>query len=134
MDDQATTLPVGGDAPGTTDATARPQAGAASTGVPTPGGDADWPAKAADLVEAVVGGVHDRVVRPLVLVARGVVFGIVAGAMALVLTVLVAVAVIRLLDVYLFGHQVWASDTVVGGVFTIVGILLWSKRHAAETA
>src|SRR5579875_1022021 len=78
----------------------------------------DWPAKAADLVEAVVEGVHDKVVRPLMLVARGLVFGIVVGAMALVLSVLVAVAVVRVLDVYAFGHRVWASEALVGGIFT----------------
>ena len=98
------------------------------------GADAEWPVKVVDLIEATVDGVHDKVVRPLTLVARALVFGIVAGAMALVLAVLGAVLVIRILDVYAFGHRVWASDVVVGGLLTVVGLALWSKRRSPEGA
>lgn len=94
----------------------------------------DWPAKAADLVESVVDGVHDKVVRPLMLVARGLVFGILIGAMVLVLSALVAVAVVRVLDVYAFGHRVWASEALVGGIFTVVGLLAWSLRRSRRSA
>jgi hypothetical protein len=90
---------------------------------------ADWPAKVADTVEDVVNGVHDRVIRPLMLIARGLVFGIIVGAMALVLSVLGAVALVRVLDVYAFGGRVWASDALVGGVLTLAGAVAWSFRR-----
>jgi hypothetical protein len=97
-------------------------------------GQAEWPARVADTIEDVVEAVHDRVVRPLALVARGLVFGIIIGVMAIVLSVLAAVALVRVLDVYAFGGRVWASDAVLGGVLVLAGALAWSKRgtHGAE--
>jgi hypothetical protein len=97
---------------------------------------ADWPAKVADTIEGVVGNVQDRVVRPLILVARGLVFGIIIGTMALVLIVLLCVAVVRLLDVYAFGGRVWASDALLGAILVVGGAFAWSKRgpRGAEEA
>ena len=69
----------------------------------------------ADTIEDVVEAVQDRVVRPLILVARGLVFGIIIATMALVLSVVMAIAVVRLLDVYAFGGRVWASDAAARG-------------------
>ncbi|HEY5026178.1 MAG TPA: hypothetical protein VII76_14480 [Acidimicrobiales bacterium] len=91
---------------------------------------ADWPAKVADTIEDVVEAVQDRVVRPLILVARGLVFGIIVAVMALVVSVVMAIAVVRLLDVYAFGGRVWASDAVLGGLLVIGGAFAWSKRSA----
>ncbi|HUY64830.1 MAG TPA: hypothetical protein VMV14_09995 [Acidimicrobiales bacterium] len=90
----------------------------------------DWPAKVADAIEGAVAGVGDRVVRPLVLAARAVVFGILIGAMVSVLGVLCAVAVVRVLDNYAFSHRVWASEAVVGGALTLLGLAFWSKRRS----
>jgi hypothetical protein len=94
------------------------------------GGQADWPAKVADTIEDVVDAVHDRVVRPLTLVARGLVFGIIVGVMALVLGILAVIAVIRLLDVYAFGGRVWAADALFGVVLVAAGVFAWTKRGA----
>jgi hypothetical protein len=91
---------------------------------------ADWPAKVADTIEDVVGAVQDRVVRPLVLVARGIVFGIIIAVMALLLAVVVAIAVVRLLDVYAFGGRVWASDALLGALLVLGGGYAWTKRAA----
>jgi len=99
------------------------------TGTGTGAAGADWPAKVADTVDDVVAGVHDKVIRPLMLVARGVVFGIIIAVMALTLSVLGAIALVRVLDVYAFGHRVWASDALVGGLLTLVGAVAWSRRR-----
>jgi hypothetical protein len=99
--------------------------------VATPGSvQSEWPAKVADTIEDVVGAVHDRVVRPLTLVARGVVFGIIIAVMGIVLSILAAIAVVRLLDVYAFGGRVWASDALLGAVLVLAGAFAWSKRRA----
>jgi len=99
--------------------------------VPTPGtSQAEWPARVADGIEDVVEAVHDRVVRPLTLVARGLVFGMIIAVMALVLAVLAAIAAVRLLDVYAFGGRVWASDALLGALLVAAGVLAWSKRGA----
>ena len=117
MEDQATNTTPGGTEP--------PRAAA------TPGSaQSEWPAKVADTIEDVVGAVHDRVVRPLTLVARGVVFGIIIAVVGIVLSILVAIAVVRLLDVYAFGGRVWASDALLGAVLVLAGAFAWSKRRA----
>jgi hypothetical protein len=96
-----------------------------------PGGGlaaSQWPATVATGIDDVLATVHDRVIRPLLLVGRGIVFGILVASMAFVLSILVAVAAIRLLTVYAFGHRVWAADALVGGVLVLGGIAAWSKR------
>lgn len=93
----------------------------------------DWPARAADTVEAVVDGIYDKVIRPLALVARGIVFGMLVATMALVLAVLLAIAAVRLIDSYAFGHRVWASEALVGGIIALLGLLAWSMRRSHKT-
>jgi hypothetical protein len=105
-------------------------AGAGAGSASGPLASAEWPARLADLVEAVVTALHDKVVRPLLVVARAVVFGLVVAAMALVIAVLGSIAVVRLLDSYAFGRRVWASDLVVGGFLTLIGLVAWSRRRA----
>jgi len=94
------------------------------------GASPEWPATVADTIEDVVGVVHDRLVRPLTLAARGVVFGIIIAVMAIVLSILAAIAVIRLLDVYAFGGRVWASDALLGTLLVVAGAFAWTKRSA----
>lgn len=92
----------------------------------------DWPARAADTIESTVEMVHDRLVRPLLLVARGVVFGIVVAAMALTLSVLLSVALVRLLDAYAFPRRVWASEALVGALLSAIGMVAWSFRRSRQ--
>jgi hypothetical protein len=100
------------------------------TGAPGGPGDAEWTGRVVDTIEDVVAAVHDRIVRPLMIVARGLVFGIIVGTMALVVAVVLAIGLVRLLDVYAFGGRVWASDTLIGGLLVVAGAYAWSKRHA----
>jgi hypothetical protein len=90
----------------------------------------EWPAKVAQGVEDAVEIVRDRVVRPLVIAGRAVVFGLVAAAMALVLVALLTIAAVRLLDVYAFRHHVWPAYAVVGALLVAAGAFTWSKRTA----
>jgi hypothetical protein len=91
-----------------------------------------WPAKVAQGVEDTVAIVHDRIVRPILIGARAVVFGLVAAAMALVVLLLLAIAAVRVLDVYAFGHRVWPADLLVGAIFVAIGAFAWSKRTASN--
>ncbi len=91
-------------------------------------GSHTWPVQAADTIESIVTGVADKTVRPLTLAARGLVFGVIAGVMAQLALVFVAIGLIRLLDVYAFRTRVWASYAVVGGIFVLLGSFLWSRR------
>lgn len=110
--------PAGADEPG-------PVAGGATV-------TAEWPRKAADAVDLVVDTIHDKAIRPALLAARAVVFGVLVAVLALVVLVLLSVGLVRLLDVYAFGGRVWISYAVLGGIFSLAGLLAWSRRTASE--
>lgn len=93
---------------------------------------ADFAARAADLVETVVDTVHDKAVRPALLAARAVVFGLVVLTMAVVAAVASLIGLVRLLDVYAFGNRVWASDALLGAICCAAGALAWAKRRGPE--
>ncbi|MHB1711671.1 MAG: hypothetical protein ACYCV7_09745 [Acidimicrobiales bacterium] len=88
----------------------------------------DWPARAADLVETVVGLLRDKTIRPLTLAARAAVFGIIVLAAAAVTMVFISISLVRLLTVYAFDGRVWASDLLIGSVFVLVGLTMWTHR------
>ncbi len=130
MDGQAAS---GAGASGTTDKV--PERNVARSGSGALGGGlagSQWPAKAAQTVEDVVGAVQDRAIRPILIAARAVVFGILVASMAMLLCVLIAIALVRLLDVYAFGHRVWPADALVGAILVAGGVAAWTKRTPAQ--
>ena len=91
----------------------------------------DWTVQAADTIDTVVSTIRDKSVVPLTTVARAIVYGLVAGVLAIVALVLVGVSLIRALRVYLPFHvgtsharSLWISYALVGGIFTLGGLLL----------
>jgi hypothetical protein len=103
-------------------------------GAPAPlGSTAEWPAKAVDAIDLVVATVHDRAIRPALVAARAVVFGIIIAVVALVLLILLSITLVRLLDVYVFPGRVWASYLLLGSLFVAGGFILWWRRNAADT-
>jgi hypothetical protein len=97
---------------------------------PTLGPTAEWPAKAVDAIDLVVATVHDRAVRPAIMAARAVVFGLLIFVVSLVLLILLSVALVRILDTYVFDGRVWASYLLLGGLFVLAGLLIWWRRRA----
>src|SRR5437764_8331328 len=91
----------------------------------------DWPAQATETVENVVVAVRDKSVMPLTLVARALVYGLVAGSVALVVLWLSSVGVLRLLHTYVFKRpqRVCASYTLLCGIFTLTGLYLCTLRR-----
>jgi hypothetical protein len=96
--------------------------------LPGSGALGDLPTRGADLVDTLVALLRDKTVRPLTLVTRALVFGVIIFAASVVTVVLVSISLIRLLTVYAFDGRVWLSDLVVGAVFVIVGIVAWTRR------
>lgn len=95
----------------------------------------EWSTRAIDAVDSVVDVVHDKVVRPALVAGRAVVFGTLIAVVSLVVLILLAVGIVRLLDVYAFGGRVWASDALFGAIFCGGGFFVWSlrtKRHASD--
>ncbi|HUC05662.1 MAG TPA: hypothetical protein VL961_09695 [Acidimicrobiales bacterium] len=87
--------------------------------------------RALDTVDLVVGTVHDKLVRPAVVGARGVVFGIIIAVVAILIAVLVSIGFIRLMTVYAFDHKVWISYLVLGAIFCGAGAFAYTKRVAS---
>jgi hypothetical protein len=99
---------------------------------PNPG--ADWPAQAADTIVRVVGQVRNKTTGPAVTVARGVVYGVLAGITGIVFLVLLAICLVRVIDVYLpesvtSDDNTWLAHAIVGAVFTGAGLVLWRFRR-----
>ena len=89
--------------------------------------DPEWPVQAADAVERVVGSIRDKTTVPLTTVARGIVYGLLAGVMGIAVVILLAIAAVRFADVWIPG-DVWRAHLAVGIVFTLFGLFAWSKR------
>lgn len=83
----------------------------------------DWTAQAADTVERLVTGLRDKTATPLTVVARAIVYGLLAAVMGLATAVLVIIGLLRAVDVYLPG-EVWSAHLLLGGIFTVLGGLL----------
>ena len=97
--------------------------------------DEDWPTKAADSIERLVGTVRDKTTGPALTVARAVVYGTFAALVGVAVLVLLIAGLVRLLDSYLpdsvFGEDhMWASYLVLGVVFVVAGAVLWTRRRS----
>jgi hypothetical protein len=93
----------------------------------------DWPAQVADTIERLVGRVRDLTTGRAITAARAIVYGTFALLVGLAVAVLVTIALVRLLDAYLPSDVVgeehtWVAHLLVGAVFTIAGMALWSRR------
>ena len=96
--------------------------------------DGDWAVQTADTIERVVVTVRSKTADPVVGIARWVVFGLLAAFVGSMALVLLAVVMIRVLDVYLpkdvFGvHHVWLAYFIAGAVFSLIGFALFAKAR-----
>ena len=88
---------------------------------------ADWASQAADTIDRVVLGVRDKTTGPVERVARVLVYGLLAAIVGIAALVLLAVLVVRALDVAIPG-EVWSAHLTAGGIFTLLGLFAWRKR------
>ncbi|MGD9794380.1 MAG: hypothetical protein AB7V43_12955 [Acidimicrobiia bacterium] len=88
----------------------------------------DWPRQIADSVERTIGQVRDRATGPALTVVRLVAFGMLLAILGIVALVLLAIASVRFVNSYVPG-DVWAAHLIVGSVFSLAGLWLFSKRH-----
>ena len=97
----------------------------------------DWPAQVADSIENFVGTVRDKTTGPLLAIARAVVYGTFVAVVGLAALVLMVITLVRFVDSYLpdsvFGEEhMWATYLLLGLLFTIAGLVLWSRRKTRE--
>lgn len=93
----------------------------------------DWPAETADTIERVVASLRSKTSEPVERVARVLVYGLLAAVLGVAVLVLFTIALVRFVDVYLPG-DVWSAHLLVGVLFTLVGLFLWSRRASSGDA
>lgn len=91
-----------------------------------PGLPPDWPRQATAKVVDVVDTVRVKTSGPAIKVSRVAVYGVLAALLALVALPIVIIVVIRGLTELV--NEVWISYLVLGAVFNLAGVVLWSRR------
>jgi vacuolar-type H+-ATPase subunit I/STV1 len=88
----------------------------------------DWARQIVDGLDSVVDAVRSKTSDPLAKLIKAVVFGVMAAGLGFMTLLLLTIGSIRMLDAYL-PSTVWAAYLVLGGLFCLIGVLLWSKRR-----
>jgi hypothetical protein len=111
--------------------TARPDPVLSSSARPpaTPGSSEDWTDQVTDLIVDSVDKVRSRTTGPILEISRGSVHAIVAVLLLLPVAVLFLMLTIRLLTYFVF-REVWITYTVLGMLFTLIGVVMWSRRNS----
>ncbi len=93
-------------------------------------------ARALDTIDTVVATVNDKAIRPAIVAARAVVFGVIISVVGLAVLMMVSVGFIRLTVAWSapFDHKVWISYLALGGLFCLVGTILYARRGVAPDA
>ncbi len=89
----------------------------------------DWTKDLLDRLDHYIDVVRSNTTDRLVRIARLVVFGVVTVIVGSMAAVLALIALVRVLDVVL-PREVWLPYVVLGAIFLIAGLFLWSKRTA----
>jgi hypothetical protein len=93
----------------------------------------DWTTDLLDRLDHYIDLVRSNTTDRLVRVARLLVFGLLAAIVGAMAAILAVIALIRLLDV-LLPREVWLPYVVLGAIFLVAGLFLWSKRTAPAGA
>ena len=99
--------------------------------------DPNWATDLTEQITTFVGNVRDKTTNNAIKVVRGVVFGLMGlmlGMVAVVLLLIIATRGLQsLLDIWFeWDKSVYLSYFIVGGILTVAGWLLMSKRHSTE--
>ncbi len=98
--------------------------------------DPNWATEVTEQITTLVGNVRDKTADKAVVAVRGVVFGMIGlflGLAALILVLIIATRGMQsFLDIWVSWEKaVWISYFAVGGILTLVGMLLMSRRQSA---
>jgi hypothetical protein len=99
--------------------------------------DPNWAPDLADTIERAVGTVREKATKPTVHAARAIVFGLLAGILALVAVTLLLLTATRGLQVLLdlavpWSTAVYLSYYILGGILCLAGLLLLLKRRPPD--
>lgn len=99
--------------------------------------DPNWATDVTEQITKLVGTVRDKTTNHAIKVVRGVVyglFGLILGVVAVALLLIMLTRGLQALFDIGVDHDkaVWLSYFTIGGILTIVGWLLMSKRHSTD--
>lgn len=99
--------------------------------------DPNWASDVADTIVSTVDKVRDRTTTPIVMIARGLVFGLLSIFLGLFILAMVLIggtrALISILEAPLdHDTAVWVSYYVMGGVFLLAGTIFMVKRQSRD--
>ncbi|MCU1372332.1 MAG: hypothetical protein JWO77_3526 [Ilumatobacteraceae bacterium] len=94
---------------------------------------AEWPAQAADTIVDTISKVRDKTTKPVLLAARGLVYGLVAGVVGTIAFFLLLLMIVRWYDVWAPG-PVWPIYAFFAVLFTFGGLFGLRKANAPKPA
>ncbi len=97
----------------------------------TAGASPEWTQQVTNLVTDSVDKVRSRTTGPLMGFSHGVIYGVVATIVAIPVTILAFVGVIRLLNWAIPG-DIWIIYMIIAVAMWVSGWILWSRRGPAE--
>ena len=98
--------------------------------------DPNWATEVTEQITTLVGSVREKTADNVIKAVRGVVLamiGLFLGIVAIILLLVIATRALQsLLDIWLeWDKSVWASYFIVGGILTLGGLFLMSRRQSA---
>ena len=98
--------------------------------------DPNWATETTDRLVSFIDSVRAQTTQKVVYAARGAVFGLLAAFLGMLIVFIVLIGAMRALQSLLalavdWDQAVYLSYFVVGGILSVVGIVLFRKRNAA---
>ena len=102
-----------------------------AAGAPRESNEPDWTDQVTDLIVDTVDKVRDSTTGKVLQASRVSVHAVVALILLLPIAVLVIAGLVRLITYWV--HEVWITYTILGTLFVLVGVVLWSRRRPSTT-
>ncbi len=96
-----------------------------------PGSSQDWTDQVTGLIVDSVDKVRNRTTGPILEISKGAVHAVVALVLLLPVGVLALVLTVRVLTYFVF-REVWVTYAVLGTLFALIGVVMWSRRDGAR--
>jgi hypothetical protein len=98
--------------------------------------DPNWATETTDKLVSLIDSVRAQTTQKVVYAARGAVFGVIAALLGTFITIIALVGLMRGLQALLelavgWDRAVYISYLIVGGILSLVGLVLFRKRNAA---
>lgn len=93
----------------------------------------EWPAQAADIVVDTIAKVRDRTTRPAQVLARGLVYGLIAAVLGGAALVLLLILMIRMWSNWVPG-DVWILYALIAVAFIATGAVFLGRANRATPA